>query len=209
MKRFIGFLFVLASLIAVLCFSSCGECEHKWQAATCTKPKTCSLCGATEGNALGHKWQEATCTQPKTCSTCGETEGDVSPRHSFSDTWSHDINAHWHAATCIHTSEVSDRAAHTYDKNKTCTVCGYTDVRLAVKVMIDGETVDTLYTDGNKNFLIQAPERPEDITTNPNAEKYFYGWFVDPNFQTPLFDTTEFRKDGAIYGKWVTVYSAG
>lgn len=28
---------------------------HKWKKATCTKPKTCKECGATEGDPLGHK----------------------------------------------------------------------------------------------------------------------------------------------------------
>lgn len=75
-------------------------CEHVWNDATCTAPKTCTLCGETEGHALehdyqgsscteeaacalcgktqaptGHQWQEATCTSPKTCALCGETEG--------------------------------------------------------------------------------------------------------------------------------------
>ena len=30
------------------------RCNHDWQEATCTEPKTCKLCGATEGEALGH-----------------------------------------------------------------------------------------------------------------------------------------------------------
>ena len=30
------------------------ECNHDWTGATCTAPKTCSVCGATEGEALGH-----------------------------------------------------------------------------------------------------------------------------------------------------------
>ena len=41
---------------------------------------TCTLCGSSyKGNyqdALGHSWQDATCTAPKTCSVCGATEGD-------------------------------------------------------------------------------------------------------------------------------------
>ena len=28
--------------------------SHSWQNATCTSPKTCTTCGATEGSALGH-----------------------------------------------------------------------------------------------------------------------------------------------------------
>ena len=30
------------------------QCSHSWQAATCTSPKICSLCGETDGDALGH-----------------------------------------------------------------------------------------------------------------------------------------------------------
>ena len=54
-----------------------GECEHDWQKATCTEPKTCSKCEEQRGNALGHDWMDATCEAPKTCSVCGETEGEV------------------------------------------------------------------------------------------------------------------------------------
>lgn len=50
---------------------------HSWKDATCTKPKTCNVCGETEGEALGHTWVEATCTTPKTCSVCGTTEGEA------------------------------------------------------------------------------------------------------------------------------------
>ena len=57
-----------------------GPCKdgHTWIDATCTEPKTCSVCGATEGEALGHDWLENTPNyqQPKTCSRCNETDGD-------------------------------------------------------------------------------------------------------------------------------------
>ena len=52
-------------------------CQHTWTDATCTAPKTCGLCGATEGEASGHTWTDATCAAPKTCSVCGATEGEV------------------------------------------------------------------------------------------------------------------------------------
>lgn len=55
--------------------SSESEHTHKWVDATCTEPKTCSECGATEGDPLGHDWKDATATEPKTCSRCGATEG--------------------------------------------------------------------------------------------------------------------------------------
>ena len=50
-------------------------CAHDFADATCTDPKTCKLCGATEGAALGHDWKDADCTNPKTCKVCGVTEG--------------------------------------------------------------------------------------------------------------------------------------
>ena len=61
--------------------------------------------------------------------------------HSFSEEWSSDANSHWHAATCEHSSEVNEKADHTWDsgeitlepteqtdgkKTFICTVCQYT-----------------------------------------------------------------------------------
>lgn len=51
--------------------SGTGECEHEWQDATCTEPKTCAKCGATEGVPNGHKWIDPTCTQAGKCEICG------------------------------------------------------------------------------------------------------------------------------------------
>lgn len=58
------------------------ECEHVWADADCTTPKTCSVCGAVEGEALGHTEEilaakDATCdeaglTEGKKCSVCGK-----------------------------------------------------------------------------------------------------------------------------------------
>ena len=45
---------------------------------TGTKEHKCSECGETEIStiaALGHNWADATCTTPKTCQTCSATEG--------------------------------------------------------------------------------------------------------------------------------------
>ena len=59
---------------------------HMWLDATCTESKTCSVCGETEGEALGHDWKAATCTAPKTCLNCGALEGDVdSDNHASTD----------------------------------------------------------------------------------------------------------------------------
>ena len=44
------------------------ECEHEWSDATCTAPKTCSVCGATEGEVAEHTFVEGV------CSVCGAAD---------------------------------------------------------------------------------------------------------------------------------------
>lgn len=62
--------------ILLLAFSlTACSCKHEWTEATCTAPKTCSLCQKAEGEPLRHSWNDATCTTPKICSSCKETEG--------------------------------------------------------------------------------------------------------------------------------------
>lgn len=61
--------------VIVLGFATNVICFHDFKDATCDEPKTCSICGVTEGEPLGHTWQEATCETPKTCTVCGETTG--------------------------------------------------------------------------------------------------------------------------------------
>ena len=74
--------FCVAALTAVLCLSlaACGECKHEWKEADCENPKTCSLCGETEGKALGHDWQGGDCQNPQVCARCGK-EGEVLDTH--------------------------------------------------------------------------------------------------------------------------------
>lgn len=83
---------------------ACDETEeghvHEWVDSTCSAPKTCSLCGETQGDVQAHLWIEATCQKPKTCEACAETEGDVAS-HTWLD------------ATC--------------EKPKTCKFCAATE----------------------------------------------------------------------------------
>ena len=73
--------------------------DHKYAAATCTKPKTCRYCEKTSGEKLGHKWSRATCTKAKTCARCKKTSGEK-------------LGHDWQEAT--------------YSSPKTCAVCGKT-----------------------------------------------------------------------------------
>ncbi len=100
---------LLLTTVVLLCLAACNPAEnssapdhiHSWKAATCVSPKTCSTCGATEGEAEGHAWKAATCTVPKTCTVCKTTEGAADGEHV------------WAAATCV--------------APKTCTACEKTE----------------------------------------------------------------------------------
>lgn len=81
-----------------------------------------------------------------------------------------------------------------------------TEDKIAVKAYIDGELYETIYTSKSDNYKIIVPTVLDDITTNPNSEKYFYGWFTDSNFQTPVTDKTMFKKDSYIYGTWIDLH---
>lgn len=39
------------------------ECVHSFSAATCTEPKTCIKCGASEGAPLGHEYKNGKCVR--------------------------------------------------------------------------------------------------------------------------------------------------
>ena len=98
--------FLLISLVLVLAFAviACDEeepsatdtvipietdttpsvsvCEHQWSSANCTTPKTCNLCGATEGSVADHSTtaagdRTATCETPAYCSVCQQEYGEA------------------------------------------------------------------------------------------------------------------------------------
>lgn len=113
---------------------SCSLCSltdgsatgHNWNTATCTTPKTCSKCEKTEGTALGHSWNAATCTMPKSCSKCGKAEGSATG-HNWSDATCTTPK------TCIRCNATEGNATgHSWDAAscttpKTCSKCRITE----------------------------------------------------------------------------------
>lgn len=115
-------------VVALLFIGTLCACihQHAWKKATCTEPKTCTTCGATEGKALGHNWKEATCTQPKICTVCGKTEGEALGHHASLATCTDD-------SVCNRCGEIIAKATGhdwvkaTVSKPKTCNNCGKTE----------------------------------------------------------------------------------
>ena len=125
------------------------DTENHWHPATCGHNDEKKDLGA-------HIWNEGVVTTPATetsegvktytCTTCGNTKtatiGRLDHVHTF-DTgrWEHDTANHWHPATCTHTDEKKDLAAHVWndgvitkpanygvegEKTFTCTTCSAT-----------------------------------------------------------------------------------
>lgn len=74
--------------------------------------------------------------------------------HTFSKEWTSDKVFHWHAATCGHKTEISDKAEHTFgewkvtkeatekqggEKKRICSVCKYVDIAKLEHVHTFGE----------------------------------------------------------------------
>ena len=146
---------LLLALAMVLCLASCqylpegfqsaidgaidnvmgmfgGEttCEHDWIGATCTAPKTCSKCGATDGEANGHTEEivagtAATCTEDgltdgKKCSVCGVTTVEQTAIAALGHK---EETVAGTAATCTEAGKTD---------GKKCTVCGVTTAQQTV-----------------------------------------------------------------------------
>ncbi len=109
-----------------------SECAHNWVDATCTKPKTCSLCGKTEGEAKGHSGGTATCLSKAVCDACKTEYGELAEHNYDKDAWGYtspDGHAHLcstpecraHEAIVSHTPS----GAATEKDPSVCTECGF------------------------------------------------------------------------------------
>lgn len=154
--------------------------------------------------ATGHKWNNGEITTPATtesegiktytCTVCEETKTESIPKltdtdpdtpnmhtHTYSTVWSSDNKNHWHAATCEHIGEVSDKAVHTYDggvvttlattsrngvKTYTCTVCGSTKTESIPKLSGGSSGGSHTPSRPSKPSTPVIPDTPDDPTTS-------------------------------------------
>jgi len=80
--------------------------EHTWVDATCTEPKTCTVCGTTSGVVLGHDYVLTQCGTAKECLTCEIDPADAPDNvtgHTFAE---YDTDAYRTCLDCGATVEI-------------------------------------------------------------------------------------------------------
>lgn len=139
--------------------SKCGETAtavidasgHDWEEATCTDPKTCKNCLATEGAATGHipcaddgdcttaitcsvcgnvttaanashTGGTATCKDKAVCEVCGKEYGELA-EHTGETVWIKHLNSHYLVYSCCY-QQATEAEEHTKTEGA-CTVCGF------------------------------------------------------------------------------------
>ena len=146
---------------------------------------TCACGDNYEGDyvdALGHTWQEATCTAPKTCSVCSETEGEALGHNTEGVIWSSDADYHWKdCKVCGADQEVAahdqnDTAHNDTHHWKECSVCGKTIGEQLAHSVVDGKCeCGVLFATSNVE-LTSIPDAIDLSGTTKNkytTEKYY------------------------------------
>ena len=145
------------------CSAKKDEVAHEWVEATCTTPKTCSVCSKTEGNVLEHNFvhhnaKAATCTEIgwdayDTCTRCDYTTySEISATgHTYKSEWNSNSEKHWHE--CAVCKDKKDEADHTWGvgvittpatttsegvKTFTCEICKATKTESIAKIPSGG-----------------------------------------------------------------------
>ena len=146
---------------------------------------------------LGHDWADATCTAPKTCSRCGATEGNALG-HDFAVSWSSDASGHWHA--CSRCDAKDGEAAHTPDREAAtetdpikCTECDYiitaalghthslTKVEANAPTCTEDGNIEYYTCSGCSKLFADATGNVE-ITADKTVDKatgHTYEWVID------------------------------
>ncbi len=176
--------------------SACERNGHDWKAATCTEPKTCTVCGATEGSAKGHSWKAATCTEPKTCTVCGAKEGSA-------------LGHDWAPATYT-SPETCKRCGTTRGTALTVSAVYLTDMPYSAKF-------GKLYVHTKKAASWTSNNDYRDETTNGNiypardrkGTYYENGFHLDGSTLGPYYITYDLEgKYTRLYGYYGVSYSA-
>ena len=182
MKTFTKF---LAGVVTILAFAMIGcqtdtdthehtystdwtsDATSHWHAATCehtTEVKDKATHSFNEGDVTKPATETEKGEKIYTCSVCGYVKKEAIPvhTHTYSADWTSDATNHWHAATCEHKTEVSEKAAHTFGE------------AVVTKLASETETGIKTYT-----CTVCKYEKTESIAVLPHTHKYSADWAND------------------------------
>ena len=170
---------------------------HTWTAASCTAPRTCSVCGETDGEPLGHDWGEWTVTAEATCTEKGEKTRSCQ-REGCDATDTVDIPANGHTeGKPVRENVVPATKNHkgSYDEVVYCKVCN-TELSRVTKI------IPKLDDDDRPSFpTIPIIGLPSTTPTFPFRDVPASAWYYDAvksAWKVRLIDgvtSTEFRPD--------------
>ena len=157
-----------------------SDANGHWHAATCEH--TTEVSGKAEHTFGDWKvtqepTEEAEGSREKSCTVCEYTVPEVieklEHKHKFATDWTKDETNHWHAATCEHTTEVSEKAEHSFGdwtvtKEATCT------------------------EEGSKVGVCEVCKK--EVTKKIDAKGHCYGEYVSNNDATKEADGTKTRE---------------
>ncbi len=166
-------IFCMAMILLTGCFDPTPACEHDWTDATCTAPKTCSLCDATEGEPLGHT-EETIAGTPATCTDAGMTDGQKCTVCGETTVQQTVIAAKGHTEETVAGQAATCTEAGMTDGKK-CSVCGVTTLEQSVIEALghkagedDGDVTTAVTCERCDHVFVEAKEA---ITlTIPNFE---------------------------------------
>ena len=188
------------------------ETNH-WYASTCGHTTEVSGKAA---HSFGD-WQvtkaateEAEGSKERSCTVCGSTATEVIEKlahtHKFATDWTKDETHHWHAATCEHTTEVSEKAEHTFGnwtttkeateeaegtKERSCTVCGSTATEVIEKLAHTHKFATDWTKDETHHWYAATCEHTTEVS---GKAAHSFGEYVSNNDATTEADGTKTRE---------------
>ena len=153
-----------------------------------------------------HRWLSAFVSVALAFAVAGCQIDSDRHEHSFSKDWTSNATDHWHAATCEHTKEVSDKAKHTFgdwtvtkvateeaegSKERSCTVCEYKETEAIEKLAHTHKFATDWTSDSTNHWYAATCEHTTEVSGK--AEHSFCD-YVSNNDATTEADGTKTRE---------------
>ena len=227
MKKLNLSLVILLAFFSIIGFTGCKDPEihehtfsdswsknetHHWHAATCEH--TTEVSGKAEHtfgdwSVTTEATEEAEGSKERTCTVCGykatEVIAKLAHTHKFATDWTKDETHHWHAATCEHTTEVSEKAKHTFgdwtttkeateeevgSKERICSVCNYKETAEIEKLVHTHKFSNDWTYDGAYHWHAATCEHTTEVS---DKVEHDFGVYISNNDATFVADGTKTR----------------